>query len=186
MMDTYKVDYNRVFALIRSLLADGKEWVFVSNIDNLGATVDLGEHAYLRPLCILTPFPSPSPSPSLLLLFVYGCVTKPTAILNFAVNNSDTCEFIMEVTNKTRADVKVCPSTPRATSLPPPIMLLRANTTIHRCLPFLSYLGWHPDRLRGQDPAAGAGASAQGQGVLPAARHLICIPFCLQRAANTF
>lgn len=55
--------------LLDQLLAEGKEWVFVSNIDNLGATVDL-------------------------------------SILNFAVNNSETCEFIMEVTNKTRADIK--------------------------------------------------------------------------------
>lgn len=46
--------------------------MFISNIDNLGATVDLG-------------------------------------ILNFLLggDNSNKCEFLMEVTDKTRADVKV-------------------------------------------------------------------------------
>lgn len=50
----------------------GKEYVFISNIDNLGATVDLN-------------------------------------ILNFLLggDNSGHCEFLMEVTDKTRADVKV-------------------------------------------------------------------------------
>jgi len=49
------------------LLAKGKEYMFISNIDNLGATVDLN-------------------------------------ILNFIDTND--CEFIMEVTDKTTADVK--------------------------------------------------------------------------------
>lgn len=50
----------------------GKEYVFVSNIDNLGATVDLN-------------------------------------ILNFLLGgrNPGQCQFLMEVTDKTRADVKV-------------------------------------------------------------------------------
>ena len=50
----------------------GKEYVFISNIDNLGATVDL-------------------------------------RILSFLLqgDNSSKCEFLMEVTDKTRADVKV-------------------------------------------------------------------------------
>ena len=49
----------------------GKEWIFVSNIDNLGATVNLD-------------------------------------ILNFILNpqNGVKNEFVMEVTDKTRADVK--------------------------------------------------------------------------------
>ena len=34
----------------------------------------------------------------------------PTAILNFVVHHRDLCEFVMEVTDKTRADVKVCGS----------------------------------------------------------------------------
>jgi len=55
--------------LLDELLKDGKEWIFISNIDNLGATVDLG-------------------------------------ILNFVVQNAEAHEFVMEVTNKTRADVK--------------------------------------------------------------------------------
>lgn len=57
--------------LMSKLLAQGKELMFVSNIDNLGATVDLHilQHL-LAPPC------------------------------------GERCEFVMEVTNKTRADVK--------------------------------------------------------------------------------
>ncbi|XP_061626176.1 UTP--glucose-1-phosphate uridylyltransferase-like isoform X1 [Phyllopteryx taeniolatus] len=57
--------------LLDHLLGEGKEYVFVSNIDNLGATVDLH-------------------------------------ILRRLINQSPDrrCEFIMEVTDKTRADVK--------------------------------------------------------------------------------
>lgn len=53
-------------------LFQGKEYVFISNIDNLGATVDLGILSFL-----------------------------------LAGENSGKCEFLMEVTDKTRADVKV-------------------------------------------------------------------------------
>jgi len=53
--------------LLERLLAEGREYVFVSNIDNLGATVDFN-------------------------------------ILQFMADNN--CEFIMEVTDKTRSDVK--------------------------------------------------------------------------------
>lgn len=53
--------------LLDSLLAQGKEYLFVSNVDNLGATVDLG-------------------------------------ILNYLISSKT--EFVMEVTDKTRADVK--------------------------------------------------------------------------------
>jgi UTP--glucose-1-phosphate uridylyltransferase len=61
--------------LSRSLLIvllQGREYCFISNIDNLGATVDLN-------------------------------------ILNLLLNPSDgkSTEFVMEVTDKTRADVKV-------------------------------------------------------------------------------
>ena len=49
------------------MLEDGKEYCFISNIDNLGATVDLN-------------------------------------ILNMVISNNR--EFVMEVTDKTRADVK--------------------------------------------------------------------------------
>jgi UTP--glucose-1-phosphate uridylyltransferase len=53
--------------LLDQLLADGKEYLFVSNIDNLGATVD-------------------------------------TTILEHVINSGS--EFVMEVTDKTKADVK--------------------------------------------------------------------------------
>jgi len=58
--------------LVEKFLKEGREYMFVSNIDNLGATVDLN-------------------------------------ILNMLVNPVDKekpCDFVMEVTNKTRADVK--------------------------------------------------------------------------------
>ncbi|KAG7167142.1 UTP--glucose-1-phosphate uridylyltransferase-like 1 [Homarus americanus] len=57
--------------LMQKFIEQGKEYVFISNIDNLGATVDLG-------------------------------------IINFLLGgeNSGKCEFLMEVTDKTRADVK--------------------------------------------------------------------------------
>jgi UDP-N-acetylglucosamine pyrophosphorylase len=53
-------------------MLQGREYCFISNIDNLGATVDLN-------------------------------------ILNLLLNPSDgkSTEFVMEVTDKTRADVKV-------------------------------------------------------------------------------
>ncbi|RUS14535.1 UTP--glucose-1-phosphate uridylyltransferase family [Jimgerdemannia flammicorona] len=54
-------------ALLEKLLAQGKEYLFVSNVDNLGATVD-------------------------------------TNILNHMVETD--AEFIMEVTDKTKADIK--------------------------------------------------------------------------------
>ncbi|KAG7283563.1 hypothetical protein CRUP_026490 [Coryphaenoides rupestris] len=57
--------------LLDTLLAQGKEYIFVSNIDNLGATVDLS--------------------------IVHHLMSQPA---------DRRCEFIMEVTDKTRADVK--------------------------------------------------------------------------------
>lgn len=68
--DIYASFYNS--GLLEQLIAEGKEYIFVSNIDNLGATVDLH-------------------------------------ILNHLVgrHNGKRCEFVMEVTDKTRADVKV-------------------------------------------------------------------------------
>uniref|UniRef100_A0A674N0C1 UTP--glucose-1-phosphate uridylyltransferase n=1 Tax=Takifugu rubripes TaxID=31033 RepID=A0A674N0C1_TAKRU len=67
--DIYASFYNS--GLLDQLIAQGREYIFVSNIDNLGATVDLH---ILRQL-----------------------VSQP---------NGKRCEFIMEVTDKTRADVK--------------------------------------------------------------------------------
>ncbi|XP_050736828.1 UTP--glucose-1-phosphate uridylyltransferase-like isoform X2 [Eriocheir sinensis] len=57
--------------LLQEFINQGKEYVFISNIDNLGATVDLGILSFL-----------------------------------LAGENSGKCEFLMEVTDKTRADVK--------------------------------------------------------------------------------
>ncbi|XP_069385498.1 UTP--glucose-1-phosphate uridylyltransferase-like isoform X2 [Paralichthys olivaceus] len=57
--------------LLDRLLAQGKEYIFVSNIDNLGATVDL--------------------------FILHHLMSQPA---------DKRCEFIMEVTDKTRADVK--------------------------------------------------------------------------------
>ncbi|XP_057315409.1 UTP--glucose-1-phosphate uridylyltransferase-like isoform X1 [Hydractinia symbiolongicarpus] len=67
--DMYQSFYNS--GLLSQFIEEGKEYVFSSNIDNLGATVDL-------------------------------------SILNFLVNQKEDekCEFVMEVTDKTRADVK--------------------------------------------------------------------------------
>jgi len=55
--------------LLEHFKSQGKEYVFMSNIDNLGATVDL-------------------------------------KILNFLLHTERKCNFLMEVTDKTRADVK--------------------------------------------------------------------------------
>lgn len=68
--DIYASFYNS--GLLDQLIAQGREYVFVSNIDNLGATVDLH--------------------------ILHQLVSQP---------NGKRCEFIMEVTDKTRADVKV-------------------------------------------------------------------------------
>ncbi|KAL8173296.1 UNVERIFIED_CONTAM: UTP--glucose-1-phosphate uridylyltransferase, partial [Gekko kuhli] len=67
--DIYASFYNS--GLLDRFINEGKEYIFVSNIDNLGATVDL-------------------------------------YIMNHLMNppNGKRCEFVMEVTNKTRADVK--------------------------------------------------------------------------------
>ncbi|KAI0234824.1 UTP--glucose-1-phosphate uridylyltransferase [Lamellibrachia satsuma] len=67
--DVYQSFYNS--GLLKQLIDEGKEYVFVSNIDNLGATVDI-------------------------------------SILKFLLDqpNSVSRDFVMEVTDKTRADVK--------------------------------------------------------------------------------
>ncbi|OMH84409.1 UTP-glucose-1-phosphate uridylyltransferase [Zancudomyces culisetae] len=63
--DLYKSFYN--CGMLQQLIDEGKEWVFVSNVDNLGATVD------------------------------------PVILRHLA--NTD-AEYIMEVTDKTKADIK--------------------------------------------------------------------------------
>lgn len=67
--DVYESFYNS--GVLQKLLDKGKEYVFISNIDNLGATVDIN-------------------------------------ILNYLLNPAQRgkCEFVMEVTDKTKADVK--------------------------------------------------------------------------------
>ncbi|XP_012941896.1 UTP--glucose-1-phosphate uridylyltransferase [Aplysia californica] len=67
--DVYYSLYNS--GLLDKFIKEGKKYVFISNIDNMGATVDLN-------------------------------------ILNFLLNpaNTPAPEFLMEVTDKTRADVK--------------------------------------------------------------------------------
>jgi UTP--glucose-1-phosphate uridylyltransferase len=65
--DVYESFYNS--GLLQKLIDQGKRYVFISNIDNLGATVDLN-------------------------------------ILNYLMNAKARCDFVMEVTDKTRADVK--------------------------------------------------------------------------------
>lgn len=59
--------------LLKEFLAQGREYCFLSNIDNLGATVDL------------------------------KILNK---LLHEKASNGDSIEFVMEVTDKTRADVK--------------------------------------------------------------------------------
>lgn len=68
--DIYASFYNS--GLLEKLITEGKEYIFVSNIDNLGATVDLH--------------------------ILHHLISQPA---------DKRCEFIMEVTDKTRADVKV-------------------------------------------------------------------------------
>ncbi|XP_037545931.1 UTP--glucose-1-phosphate uridylyltransferase isoform X2 [Nematolebias whitei] len=67
--DIYASFYNS--GLLDKLLSEGREYIFVSNIDNLGATVDL--------------------------FILHHLMSQPA---------DRRCEFIMEVTDKTRADVK--------------------------------------------------------------------------------
>lgn len=69
--DFYESFHNS--GLLKKFIEQGKDYCFISNIDNLGAKVDM-------------------------------------SILNLVLNPKDGVqhEFIMEVTDKTRADVKVC------------------------------------------------------------------------------
>ena len=80
--DIYASFYNS--GLLDQLIAQGKEYIFVSNIDNLGATVDLH--------------------------ILHHLASQP---------NGKRCEFIMEVTDKTRADVKVGHASPGPSASPP-------------------------------------------------------------------
>lgn len=67
--DLYQSFYNS--GLLQKFIDEGREYIFVSNIDNLGATVDLS--------------------------ILYHLLSQP---------EDARCEFLMEVTDKTRADVK--------------------------------------------------------------------------------
>lgn len=66
--DLYKSLYDS--GTLQDLLDAGKEWLFISNIDNLGAVVD-------------------------------------PRILRYVLDPASKCDFLLEVTDKTRADVKV-------------------------------------------------------------------------------
>jgi len=70
--DMYQAFYNS--GLLEKFIGEGKEYVFCSNIDNLGATIDLS--------------------------ILHHLLGKPGQEVQ------DKCDFIMEVTDKTRADVK--------------------------------------------------------------------------------
>ncbi len=118
--------------VLDKLLAEGKEYIFVSNIDNLGATVDL--------------------------YILHHLMSQPA---------DRRCEFIMEVTDKTRADVKV-----RA---------VPCNTTLFgfsfgRCPLSASCLlsaGWHTDPVRGSSEAAGDRAGPEGPRRRVQVRHQV-------------
>ena len=69
----HNLDMNFWRVLIFYFVLQGKDYVFISNIDNLGATVDLN-----------------------ILNFLTGA----------DASSKPRCEFLMEVTDKTRADVK--------------------------------------------------------------------------------
>lgn len=73
--------------MLDQLLADGKEYLFVSNSDNLGAV-------YVFPL-----FPLANSD------LIYQPCSVDTNILQHMVDTQ--AEFLMEVTDKTKADVKV-------------------------------------------------------------------------------
>lgn len=77
--DVYDSFYNS--NLLSEFIAAGKEFVFISNIDNLGATVDFG----------------------ILDFLLNGAGHKGGASTN---GGTVAPEFVMEVTDKTRADVK--------------------------------------------------------------------------------
>lgn len=113
--------------LLDQLIAEGKEYVFVSNIDNLGATVDLH--------------------------ILHHLMSQPA---------HRRCEFVMEVTDKTRADVKVGGAKAASAAA------LRALST--SC--FLS-AGWHPDPVRGPPEAAGDRPGPQGPRGRVQVRHQV-------------
>jgi len=69
--DVYYSLYNS--GLLDKFIAEGKKYIFISNIDNMGATVDLN---------------------------ILNCLLNPAA------GQNESPEFLMEVTDKTRADVK--------------------------------------------------------------------------------
>ena len=76
--------------LLEKFIKEGRELVFISNVDNLGATVDLRKSSlyfYLTVVCLLS--------------LILGILAS---LLNHGGSPSD---FVMEVTDKTRADVKV-------------------------------------------------------------------------------
>jgi UTP--glucose-1-phosphate uridylyltransferase len=82
--DIYQSFYNS--GLLDQFIEQGKEYMFLSNIDNLGATVDLCK---------------------IFLLWLSFILLKYIDILKHLLTDETKHEFVMEVTDKTRADVKV-------------------------------------------------------------------------------
>lgn len=114
--------------LLDKLIAEGKEYIFVSNIDNLGATVDL--------------------------FILHHLMSQPA---------DKRCEFIMEVTDKTRADVKVGQ---QAGTLP-----LEGSSTLNTSC-FL-WPGRHADPVRRPPAAAGDRSGPQGPRGRVQVRHQV-------------
>lgn len=73
------------------MLDQGREYVFISNVDNLGATVDFSINEKFYTIIII-------------LLQIWRSLWCFLYILNMM--HESKCEYIMEVTDKTRADVK--------------------------------------------------------------------------------
>lgn len=84
--DIYQSFYNS--GLLEQFIEQGKEFMFLSNIDNLGATVDLRESIFNGFLYSISMF-------------------NVLDILQHLLTDASKHEFLMEVTDKTRADVKV-------------------------------------------------------------------------------
>lgn len=95
--------------LLDQLISEGKEYIFVSNIDNLGATVDLH-------------------------------------ILNHLMSQpaDRRCEFVMEVTDKTRADVKVRSRKVREREG----LVFFTGFRLQQEVCCVSLSGWDPDSVR--------------------------------------
>lgn len=82
--------------VLEQLLRDGKEYLFVSNSDNLGAVLVL--HFFVHGLVVSAENQNGS-------MAHFGWCSVDQNILQHMIDSE--AEFLMEVTNKTKADVKV-------------------------------------------------------------------------------